>query len=335
MKRLFTKKNYGLANLVHKVPVTDSTLFRVYSASKIVTSVAIFQLIEARKLSLDDSISKYIDNFPQLWKDIKIEHFLTHSSGRPDYKNFDNELSNQLLISKMAKEPLYFEKGYRHEYNQTNFWFLKLIIEKVTNQKFEDFIKENQFNEDSHQVIYASNSLVAIPNRVSKYQFNKEYNAYEISIFKAGSRSVAGNGLNINLNTLLKWNSKLDKNQLVNLETKQQMLTPYNFKDHNIPFGYSWGIYGPQDKQYYGFAGGGVSALMKFMKKDLTIIILSNGFKNRPVISNAITYISCLSDTTLVRKDRMLNEDIRLAFMLNDYNDALKIYEQKKNKNKF
>ncbi|MDO5981262.1 serine hydrolase [Flavivirga spongiicola] len=328
------RKNYGLANLAHSIPVTDSTLFRVYSTSKIVTSVAIFQLIEIGKLTLDDPISKYIDNLPQLWKDIEIEHLLTHSSGLPDYKNFDSESSNQLLISKMAKEPLHFKKGYRHEYNQTNFWFLKLIIEKVTSQKFENFIKENQFNEDSHQVIYASNSLVVIPNRVSKYQFNKEYNAYETSTFNAGSRSIAGNGLNINLNTLLKWNNKLDQNQLVNQETKRQMMTPYVFNNHNIPFGYSWGIYGPEDKQYFGFAGGGVSALMKFMDKDLTIIILSNGFRNSPVIGNAITYISGLSDTTLIRKDRMLNEDIRLAFMLNNYNDALKIYKQKKSENK-
>ncbi|TYP99537.1 CubicO group peptidase (beta-lactamase class C family) [Tenacibaculum adriaticum] len=332
--KIIHKKNYGLANLVHKVPVTDSTLFRVYSTSKIVTSIAIFQLIEDRKLSLDDSISKYIDNLPKLWENIKIEHLLTHSSGLPDYKKFDKKLSDQLLISEMANEPLHFEKGYRHEYNQTNFWFLKLIIEKVANQKFEDFIKENQFNEDSHQVFYASNSLVAIPNRVSKYQFNKEYNAYEISTFNAGSRSIAGNGLNINLNTLLKWNSKLDQNYFINQETKIKMLTPYDFNNQDTSFGYSWGIFGPQGKQYYGFSGGGVSALMKFLDKDLTIIILSNGFKNRPVISNTITYISGLSDTTLVRKDRMLNEDVRLAFMLNNYNDALQIYKQKKLENK-
>lgn len=327
------KKNYGVANIAHNVPVTDSTLFRTYSTSKLITAVAIFQLIEDKKIALKNDISMYIDTLPEHWKTIKIEHLLTHSSGLPDYKKFKKQLSDQLLLSEMAKKPLHFKKGDKYEYNQTNFWFLQKIIEKVTNQKFEEFIKRNQFINKDKQVVYASNSLVDIPNRVAKYEFNKKYNAYQASTFEAGDRLLAGNGLNINLNTLLEWNSKLDNNELLMKTTKIKMMSPYNYTQNNFSFGYSWDILGPKEKQYYGFSGGGVCALMKFIDKNLTIIILSNGFKNRPIISNAITYISGLSDVNLIRKDRMLNEEVRLLFLLNNYKDALKKYHQKKTKN--
>lgn len=332
--KVIHKKYYGLANIAHKVPVSDSTLFRLYSTTKLITAVACFQLIEDGKLSLDDSISKYIENLPESWKSIKIEHLLTCSSGLPDYKDFDKELSNKELFNKLIKQSLHFEKGYKYEYSQTNYWFLKLIIEKVTNQRFEEFVKENQFKNRENEVLFASNSLVDYPNRVSKYQYNKEYNAYEKTTYADGNRSLAGNGLNTNLNTLLDWNLKLDNDQLLKPETKRLMMSPYEYEKSDLLFGYTWGIYGPEGKQYYGFAGGGVNAFMKFIDKDLTIIILSNGFKNRPVIATAITYISGLMDDSLIRKDRMLNEDVRLAFMLNNHKKGVEIYNRIKQDNK-
>lgn len=328
------KKNYGVANIAHNVPVTDSTLFRAYSTSKLVTAVAIFQLIENKKVRLNDFISKYIDNLPSKWSDIEIEHLLSHSSGLPDIIDYSKEISDELLLTEISKKPIQFEKGQRFQYNQTNFWFLKLIIEKVTNQTFETYVRKNQFENNEKQVIFASNSLVAFPNRVSKYQFNKEYKAYELTTFEDGNRSLAGNGLNLTLNSFLEWNSKLDENKLLKQVTKEKMMSPFQFTDSNSSFGHSWGIYGPKDKKYYGFAGGGVNAFMKFMDEDLTIIILSNGFKNKPIISNAITYVSGLSDDSLIRKERMLNEDVRLTFMLNQYENALKKYQQIKIKNK-
>ena len=328
------RKNYGLANIAHNVPVSDSTLFRVYSTTKLVTSVAVFQLIENGKISLDDSLSKYIENLPLLWRDVKIKHLLTCSSGLPDYKDLDKNLTGKKLMNELIKQPLNFEKGYKYEYSQTNYWFLKLIIEKVTNQRFEDFVHENQFKNRKDEVFFASNSLVDYPNRVSKYQYNSDYNAYEITSFEDGNRSLASNGLNTNLNTLVDWNMKLDSDQLLRPETKRLMMSPFEYENNGFPFGYTWGIYGPEGKQYYGFAGGGVSALMKFIDKDLTIIILSNGFKNKPVIATSISYISGLMDNSLARKDRMLNEDVRLTFMLHPYENALKKYQQIKNKNK-
>ncbi|TCI89985.1 serine hydrolase [Tenacibaculum sp. M341] len=326
------QKNYGLANIAHKVPVTDSTLFRAYSTTKLMTSVAVFQLIEEGKISLNTQISKYISELPESWKNITIAHLLSCSSGLPDYKNLDQNLSDKDLLNTLTKQDLHFEKGYKYEYSQTNYWFLQMIIEKVTNQKFEEFVIENQFNNTSDEVLFASNSLVDYPNRVAKYQYNKVYNTYEKTTYAAGNRSLAGNGLNATLNSLIVWNNKLDKDQLIKSETKLKMMSPFAYKNNRSRFAYTWGVYGPADKQYYGFTGGGVSALMKFVNHDLSIIILTNGFKNRPVIANMITYLSGIMDDRLMRQDRVLNEDIRLAFLTNSYENGAETFHQIKQK---
>ncbi len=313
------RKNYGLANLPHRVPVTDSTLFRAYSTTKLLTSVAIFQLIEEDRLALHDPIEKYIENLPIAWKGIEVGQLLAHSSGLPDYKDIPNqaEMSDSELMSALEELPIAFENGSSYKYNQTNFWFLKLIIERSSKLGFDQFVKLNQFKEAEAGLVFASNSLIAVPNRVPKYQFNKTEGLFELSSYNDGPRSLAGNGLNVTLENLIIWNQALDQNRLVSQESKQMMMSPYNYKKSDYRFGYSWGIFGPSDKRYYGFPGGGVSALMKFIDHDLTIIILSNGFKNRPIISSCVSYISGLVDTTLIRKDRMLNEDLRLAFLRN------------------
>lgn len=59
-----------------------------------------------------------------------------------------------------------FETGNEFRYNQTNYMPLAMIIEKITGQSFEDFILNNQFSDSKNQVVYSSNALEKIPNRI-------------------------------------------------------------------------------------------------------------------------------------------------------------------------
>ncbi|HZJ37524.1 MAG TPA: serine hydrolase domain-containing protein, partial [Chthoniobacterales bacterium] len=75
---------YGVANLEHNVPVTAQTVFQSGSMGKQFTSMAIMMLVEDRKLSLEDPISKYL-TVPASWSKITVRHLLTHTSGLGDY----------------------------------------------------------------------------------------------------------------------------------------------------------------------------------------------------------------------------------------------------------
>ena len=78
-------KSYGFSNLEHHVPVKPETIFQSGSIGKQFTATAIMILVEEGKLSLDDKISKYLNDLPETWNSISVRHLLTHTSGLGEY----------------------------------------------------------------------------------------------------------------------------------------------------------------------------------------------------------------------------------------------------------
>ena len=93
--------------------VNSNTLFRVFSTTKLITTVGVFKLIEDGKLDLEDSISKYLDNLPVEWQRVKIKNLLSHSSGLPDMMWQKNTLSDTELKEKLYQEEMEFVTGLK------------------------------------------------------------------------------------------------------------------------------------------------------------------------------------------------------------------------------
>ena len=86
--KIIFDRGYGIADLQTKAPIDGDTFFNIASVSKQFTSVAILQLAEDGKLSLDDPVSKFFPEFKAgFWNDITIRHLLSHSSGVPEEEN--------------------------------------------------------------------------------------------------------------------------------------------------------------------------------------------------------------------------------------------------------
>ena len=77
-------KGYGIADIDTKKPIDGNTFFNIASVSKQFTAVAILQLAEAGKLSLEDPVAIYFPFKQAFWKEVRIKHLLSHSSGVPD-----------------------------------------------------------------------------------------------------------------------------------------------------------------------------------------------------------------------------------------------------------
>src|SRR5664279_5899 len=80
------KKAFGIANLELNVPMRPDMIFRIGSVSKQYTAIVILQLVEQGKIALQDSIQKYVKDFPSKGYTITIENLLTHTSGITDYQ---------------------------------------------------------------------------------------------------------------------------------------------------------------------------------------------------------------------------------------------------------
>ncbi|MBS1997930.1 MAG: beta-lactamase family protein, partial [Cyanobacteria bacterium SZAS LIN-2] len=85
------KKAFGAANTELNIPMQPNMLFRTGSMGKQYTAVAVLQLVEEGKIGLQDSIQKYIKDFPSKGYTITIENLLTNTSGIKDYLS---EISN-------------------------------------------------------------------------------------------------------------------------------------------------------------------------------------------------------------------------------------------------
>jgi tetratricopeptide (TPR) repeat protein len=326
---------YGKENAEGNNPINENSIFRIYSTSKLISTVGVFQLIEKGKLSLDDKISKYFENLPKEWKNVKIKNLLSHSSGIPNiirYKDIPVTATDNEKIERLSKEKMEFETGNQFSYNQTNYWLLTMIIEKITGETFEDYILNNQFSNSKDEVLFSSNSSENIPNRVVKNFYNTKTKRYEKISENDGIRAHSGNGVNITLQTFLNWSINLDTNVFFNPETKKSMWKPFEFNNKKDLFGYGWDITKVNSHNSYGFSGGNVSAYRNFPDSNLSIIVLSNGYRYAPVQDQIINHIAGLVDKNLIDNYLLSKESIISEFLKIDNQNAEKNYQELKKK---
>jgi len=168
-------ESFGLRDVESRRPMTADSIFRLYSMSKPITSVAAMMLVEDGKLRLDDAVAKYIPEFanvkvgvekpdengkPQLSleplnRPITIEDLLRHTSGltygfygdsavRKLYANsglFDGDFDNAAFAGRLAKLPLAEQPGTRWDYGHSTD-VLGRVIEVVSGQSLFQFEKE-------------------------------------------------------------------------------------------------------------------------------------------------------------------------------------------------
>lgn len=144
----------GLADLGTREEITPNTLFNLGSISKTFVANGILILQEKGKLSVTDSLSRYFPEFKnrEIADSVTITHLLTHTSGLPDNRPvsqnpefFITAKDYENFAPVMQAEKLNFTPGARYEYSNPAFNGLALIIEKVSSQKWQQFIAESIF----------------------------------------------------------------------------------------------------------------------------------------------------------------------------------------------
>ncbi|MCS3870062.1 CubicO group peptidase (beta-lactamase class C family) [Chryseobacterium ginsenosidimutans] len=334
--KIIFQQYYGTENLEDPKKVSSTSMFRVYSTSKLISSVGVFQLIEKGKLSLEDKVSKYVENLPKEWQNVKVKNLLSHSSGIPNVIDFNDILpgdSNAKVIDRLSKEKMDFETGNEFRYNQTNYLLLTMIIEKISGQTFEDFIIKNQFPDSKNELVFSSNSIEKIPNRIVKYNYNSTTQKYEKSTAIDGVRAHSGNGLAITLPAFLKWSSHLSKNDLLQQKTREMMWKPFDFSNKKSDFAYGWEITKTNNSLSYGFSGGNVSAYRIFPDKNMSIILMYNGYNFFPPQYNIVNHIAGIIDPDLINPYSLAEESIITEFSKKDNPNAEKNYYSFKAKN--
>ncbi len=101
--KVLLNKGYGMANKEKQVPNNSETTFYIGSISKAFVATAIMQLKDQNKLQVEDTVAKYIPDFPQ-GNSIQLKHLLTHTSGIPEYEQGTEDISHEELIKRIGNQ---------------------------------------------------------------------------------------------------------------------------------------------------------------------------------------------------------------------------------------
>lgn len=135
----------GFADGSRQEKLSADLRFGIGSISKGFDGTALMMLTERGKLSLDDRLSSFYPSLPTWAQEITIEHLLQYTSGlpAPDYNSVRTDSQTWNFLQNIAH--LNFEPGTDYDYNNSNVFLRKRIVEKVSGQPYADFITEHVF----------------------------------------------------------------------------------------------------------------------------------------------------------------------------------------------
>ncbi|MFT6995924.1 MAG: CubicO group peptidase (beta-lactamase class C family) [Maribacter sp.] len=300
---MLLNKSYGYASLELSTPMPSDGVFDIGSVTKQFTAAAILKLVEANKLSLDDDFTEYLP-FDTKGRKVTIAQLLDHTSGMEadmgeDVEFFDM-LTNQGLphnaIVKMFKpKDFMFEPGEALIYNNNAYSYLGLIIEKVTGQSYEDYLKEIFFKPLGMNSTSFGSNIEVTKNKVNGYRYNllgiqqKNYLNYNLP-YSAGS-------LSSNTQDLLIWMKALHQGKILSAASYKSMITPRQLNDGSkLQYAKALVNYSDFGNDKIGHSGGFSGFMTEtryYPEEDLYIICLVNtsgGPKNANFFADPITW---------------------------------------------
>lgn len=285
------QKGFGMANLELNVPMQPEMVFRVGSITKQFTAVAILQLMEQGKLSLQDEITKFIPDYPTQAYKITVENLLTHTSGIKSYTNvpeFQKYIREDFkpgeVIDKFKNLPMEFAPGTKWNYNNSGFFLLGYIIEKVSGMTYQEYIRENLLKPAGMTNSLYGSDVAIIKNRAYGYQpdGDKTANTDYISMllpFSAGAiMSTVGD--------LYKWNRALVSYKLLKKETLDKAFTEYKLSNgKGTGYGYGWflrQLQGSPTIEHGGAINGYLCNGIYLPNEDVFVAVFSNSTGKSP-----------------------------------------------------
>ena len=270
---------YGQANLETGTPVKSESVFIIASLGKQFVAAAILLLQRDGKLALDDKASKYLDGFPEPWKEITFRQLLTHTSGivrdPADYHPYKQQPVTE-VIEAMYSVPLNSKPGEKWLYSNVGYYILAEAITKISGKPWDKFIAERIFVPAGLTATRTTSPSDIIPNRVSGYHQAPE------------GRTNAENWLAVRpsgsflstIQDLAKWDAFLDKGNLLT-ETERRLMWTRGALTDNTPvnYGLGWNVDSylgrtriNHDGQYPGFRAD----YERFPDDKLSVIVLAN-----------------------------------------------------------
>jgi CubicO group peptidase (beta-lactamase class C family) len=295
---------YGTADIEGNVPATTDTAFQLASATKLFTGILVMRMVEERKLTLADPVSKYVEDMPPKLRNITIMELASHSSGLPDALTAGPFKDIDAVRGWASAQPALAQASVQSIYSQTEFALLTQVLERVSGKSFDALLEDEIIRPlgltETHYAYLEDvtpdpgTSVVSaklIPRRTTAYRWTgSEQLRYE---YTYPQWTHANAGLFISASDIAKLLEALQGNKLLNAASKQTLTQPYILKDgKNAPFGVAWIVRRWRNQLAIGHSGGpGYSDIWIYPGHGLSVAVLISAHNFFPVLADQIAEI--------------------------------------------
>jgi CubicO group peptidase (beta-lactamase class C family) len=277
-ERLVYQGSYGFADKESKLPVSNQNVFRIASVSKPITAIGIYKLAQDGLLALDDKVfgegailgTTFGTNpYSEAIKSITVRHLLEHKAGGWTNDGNDpmfsllNYPQHQLIGYTLDTRPLDFQPGSTFLYSNFGYCILGRVIEAVSGESYEAYIRNNILEPSGITGMYIGNKTFSgeFENEVRYYNSHSDFSPYKIDV----KRMDAGGGWVASATDLLRFMARIDR-----LPYKQDFLKEYYLFQMYFGF-FNW---------IHNGAMSGTSAVLERVNDNFSFSVVANGNSN-------------------------------------------------------
>lgn len=301
------RKVFGFANLESRTPITPDTQFLLASLTKQFTAMAIMILSERHKLQFDDSLAKFCPEFPAYARTITIRNLLNHTAGLTQYDDIlgvkldenyfrssksppaAHELTAAEVLQLLSRqEKLRFPPGDKFEYSDSAYVVLGQIIERVTGERYAEFLKETIFDPlEMRETLVVDERKQKVPRLALGYA--KRDGKWRDITYSPENSVYGEDGIYSTINDLYKWDQALYTEKLVRRSTLEVAFTPGRNNEGKeittdvLPrpssYGFGWfisSLHGEKVVEHSGGWSGYATHILRVPSRHVTAIVLTN-----------------------------------------------------------
>jgi D-alanyl-D-alanine carboxypeptidase len=284
-------KGYGVADVEKGTAVTPETVFPIASVTKSFTAAGIMRLVEDGRLRLDDTVGEVLPDYTGPGRRATIHHLLNHTSGIPSYTRtaspywdaVDRDRTNAEMLALFAAEPLEFEPGSDFRYNNSGYYLLGRIIERVSGNSYGEFVAAALGRPAGLEHTALCYDVAAAADRANGYE-SRIRGPVPAATVSLRAHEAAG-ALCSTPRDLVRWVRALDQGRAVTATSYARMTavsasSSLGRRGESFDFGYGLFTQELNGHPVVGHTGGisGFTAVMTHFPQDqLTIAVLANG----------------------------------------------------------
>lgn len=292
-------QGYGEANVELKVPVTPDTIFQSGSLGKQFTAAVIMALVDDGKLAVTDKLTKFFPDAPPAWRDITVQHLLTHTSGIANYTggkvDYRKDYTEDELVKLAYGLPLDFAPGDQWRYSNTGYVILGAIVRNVSGRFYGDVLRDRIFQPLGMATARVISESDIVPNRSAGYELddgrlqNQEWVSPSLN-------TTADGALYLSVNDLIAWVRGLRAKALLSSQSWNATFSPAQLNSgRRHSYGFGWAVDRVKGYDRYRHGGswqGFKTHLARYVAadgSDLSVIVLANLAQAQPdVIVDAV-----------------------------------------------